>query len=94
MLKMRANNRYLNWAEKCYKICNLLFAPSVLLFRKIGGTHFAKSKIQRMSADFVYCMYLIFEPILLSRKIWVILLRRNDHIELLKFCQIFKILEN
>ena len=78
MLKMRANNRYLNWAETCYKISNLLFAPNVLLFRKIGGTPFAKSKIQRMSPNFVHCMYLIFEPILLRRKFWGIPLRRND----------------
>ena len=54
MLKMLANNRYLNWAETYYKICYLLFAPNVLLFRKIGGTPFAKSKIQRMSSNFVH----------------------------------------
>ena len=67
----------LNIAETCYKICILLFAPNVLLFRKIGGTPFAKSKIQRMSPNFVDCMYLIFEPILLRRKFWGILLHRN-----------------
>ena len=78
MLKMRANNRYLNCAEKCYKICYLLFAPTVLLFRKIGGTPFVKSKIQRMSPNFVHCMYLIFEPILLRRKFWGIPLHRNE----------------
>ena len=53
---LNANNRYLNWAETYYKICYLLFAPNVLSFRKIGGTHFAKSKIQRMSSNFVHCM--------------------------------------
>ena len=74
---MCANNRYLNWAETCYKIFYLIFAPNVLLFRKIGGTPFAKSKIQRMSPNFVHCMYLIFEPILLRRKFWCIPLHRN-----------------
>ena len=78
MLKMLANKRYLNWAETCYNTCNPLFVPNVLLFRKIGGTPFAKSKIQNMSSNFVHCMYLIFEPILLRRKFWGIPLRRND----------------
>ena len=77
MLKMRGNNRYFNWAETCYKICYLLFAANVLLFRKIGGTPFAKSKVQRMSANFFHCIYLIFEPILLRRKFWGIPLHRN-----------------
>ena len=61
----------------CNKICNLLFVPNVRLFRKIGETPFAKSKIQRMSPNFIHCMYLIFEPILLRRKFWGIPLRRN-----------------
>ena len=74
-----ANNRYLNREETCYKNCYLLFAPNVLLFRKIGGTPFAKSKIQRMSPIFVHCMYLIFEPIMLRRKFWGIPVRRNGH---------------
>ena len=78
MLKMRAKNRYLNWAETCYNICNLLFAPNVLLFRKISGTPFAKSKVQKMSPNFVHCIYLIFAPILLRRNFWGILLRRNE----------------
>ena len=77
MLKMRADNRYLNSAETGYKICYLIVAPIVLLFRKIGGTPFAKSKIQRLSHNFVNCMYLIFEPILLRRKLWGIPLHRN-----------------
>ena len=49
----------------------------MFLFRKFGGPPFAKSKIQRMSPNFIHCMYLIFEPILLRRKFWGILLRRN-----------------
>ena len=84
MLKLRANNRYLNLAETCYKTCNLLSVPNVFLFRKVGGTPLSKSKIQRMSPNFIHCMYLIFEPItttwrkfLLRRKFWGIPLRRN-----------------
>ena len=75
---MRAKNVYLNGAETCYKTCNLLFVPNVFLFREIGGTPFAKSKIQRMSPNFVHCMYLTFEPVLLRRKFWGIPLRLND----------------
>ena len=85
MLKMRANNRYLNWAETCYKVCYLLFAPNFLLFRKIGGTPSAKSKIQRMSPNFVHCMYLIFEPILQRRNFWGIPLHRNAFIGIPSF---------
>ena len=45
-------------------------------FGKIGGTPLAKSKTQRMSPNFVHCMYLIFEQILLRWKFWGITLRR------------------
>ena len=54
------------------------FRTECFLLRKIGGTPFAKSKIQRMSPNFVHCMYLIFEPILLRRKFWGIPLHRNE----------------
>ena len=76
--QMRANNRYLILAATCYKTCSLLFVPNVFLFRKIGGTPFAKSKIQRMSPYFVLCMSLIFEPILHRWNFWGIPLRRNE----------------
>ena len=74
---MHANNRYLSLAETFYKTCTLNFVPNVPFFRKIGGTPFAKSKIQKLSPNFVHCMYVVFESILLRRKFWGILLRRN-----------------
>ena len=44
---------------------------------KMRGTPFAKSKIERVCPNFIHCMYLIFEPILLRRKFWGVPLRRN-----------------
>ena len=53
------------------------FRTEGFLFRKIGGTPFAKSKIQRMSANFVHFKSIISAPILLRRKFWGISLHCN-----------------
>ena len=70
-------NRYLKWAETCYKTCHLFYSFKVFEYRKNGATPFLKNNMQRMSPNFVHFMYLFFGRILLRRKFWGIPLRCN-----------------